>query len=143
MPGEQGGDKRAAVDHAAHRAAHRGVVERSTAQVEAEVLHCRGRHVGGLHRAADRPCAGAGRIEAEEVDAAGGEPAQRGVVVLDRGKRDALERQRAALPMGICGQRRAVGCCCVDVGASAKRHKDILRAGLDDGNVQQGGEAAV
>ena len=77
------------------------------------------------------------------MDAAGGEPAQRGVVVLDRGKRDALERQRAALPMGIYGQRRAVGGCCVDVGASAKRHKDILRAGLDDGNVQQGGEAAV
>ena len=143
MPGEQRGDKRAAVDHAAHRAAHRGVVERSTAQVEAEVLHCRSRHVGGLHRAANGPRAGAGRIEAEEVDAAGGEPAQRGVVVLDRGKRDALERQRAALPMGICGQRRAVGCRCVDVGAGAERNEVILRAGLDDGNVQQGGEAAV
>ena len=77
------------------------------------------------------------------MDAAGGEPAQRGVVVLDRGKRDALERQRAALPMGICGQRRAVGCRCVDVGAGAERNEVVLRAGLDDGNVQQGGEAAV
>ena len=77
------------------------------------------------------------------MDAAGGEPAQRGVVVLDRGKRDALERQRAALPMGICGQRRAVGCCCVDVGTGAERNEVVLRAGLDDGNVQQGGEDAV
>ena len=38
---------------------------------------------------------------------------------------------------------RAVGCCCVDVGAGAERNEVALRAGLDDGNVQQGGEAAV
>ena len=78
------------------------------------------------------------------MDAAGGEPAQRGVVVLDRGKRDALERQRAALPGGVYGQRRAaVGGCRVDIGTGAKRNEVVLRAGLDDGNVQQGGEAAV
>ena len=144
VAGEAGGDQLLAVDEAAHRAAHRGAAERCTAKVETEILHRRGRHIVQLHRAAHGPRSGAGRIEAEEVDAARGKQAQCRIIVLGGGERDAPERQcRVAPPALIDGQRCAIGTARIDIGPCAERHKVILCAGFDDGNIQQPREKAV
>ena len=113
------------------------IAEGRTAGVEAQKLHHRRGGIGIVAAGGHAGRTGAGEVQRQQLDLAGGKGVEHGVAVFAVQQLNAPQRQGLLLPpAGILFQVRAAIRCGEHVGAGTHRHGIRLGAGLDNGDVQ-------
>ena len=144
MTGQKRADQGGPVDSQVQRLAQGSVVKGGTVDVDSNILQNRGVHILKAGVAGGGDGIRTGEICSEQLDVMGGELIEQRIPILCGGEKDLLDRQCSAVPpVGIDRQAAAGLSGGKLVGAGPDGREGGLRAGLDDGNIQQGREGGV
>ena len=142
MTGEKGADDAVTVDPGPQGPTEGRVIQGRSAHITADILKNSGICILIADVACDADGGHAGEVGGNELYVPGGETVEHGFLVRSLYQKNAVSGLLVPLPPGLVRHQTGAGLRLgQEIGAGADGRG--FRTGLDDGNVQQGGQAAV